>query len=143
MPAVPHSDETPLEAALARVGDRWALLVVDALLGGPRRFNDLSGSVAGIASNVLSQRLKHLERQGVVVAKAYSQRPPRFVYELTAAGQELAGALRLLGHWGSNGAEGGDPLRHGACGTAMEARWYCPTCSRPVDDDEAADLHFL
>jgi len=142
------TDETPLEAALSRVGDRWTLLVVDALLGGPRRFNELSSTMGGIASNVLSQRLKHLEHQGVLRARAYSLRPPRFRYELTAAGHDLAGALRLLGHWGARqtgpeAADAADPMRHAACGTAMEARWYCPTCSRSVDDDEAAELHFL
>lgn len=142
--------ETSLEAALSRVGDRWALLVVDALLGGPRRFSELSSTMGGIASNVLSQRLKHLEHQGVLRAQAYSLRPPRFRYELTAAGHDLAGALRLLGHWGARqsvaagaDATATDPVRHGACGTAMEARWYCPTCSRSVDDDEAGELHFL
>jgi DNA-binding HxlR family transcriptional regulator len=59
---------TPLGEAAARVGDRWSLLVVHALLGGPRRFNDLLADVPGLASNILSQRLRHLERQGVVVA---------------------------------------------------------------------------
>lgn len=133
---------SPLDAALFRVGDRWALLMVDALLAGPRRFNELSEAVPGIASNVLSQRLKHLEREGVVLATPYSRRPPRFAYELTAAGRELAGALSLLAQWGAGG-EGSDALTHAACGTAMEARWYCPTCDRPVPADEATDLHYL
>ena len=130
----------PLGEALARVGDRWSLLLVAALLDGPRRFNDLLEQVAGIAPNTLSQRLKHLERQGVVLATPYSQRPPRFAYELTASGRELAGALRLLAQWGGAGSEV-DALRHHACGTDLEARWYCPTCERVVDDDD--DLRYL
>lgn len=130
-----------LDAALARVGDRWSLLVVAVLLGGPRRFNDLLGEVGGIAPNVLSQRLKHLEHQGVVVASAYSRRPPRFAYDLTAAGHDLADALRVLARWGSQqgGADAGAPA-HDACGTALETRWYCPTCARSVDDDEGDGL---
>lgn len=131
----------PLEEALARVGDRWALLVVNALLGGPRRFNELQDAVGGIAPNVLSQRLKHLERERVVLARAYSARPPRFAYELTAAGRELAGALRLLEQWGST--HGGGELTHPACGTAMEARWYCPTCDRVVDDEEVDEPRYV
>lgn len=119
---------TPLQEAVARVGDRWTLLVVAALLDGPRRFNDLQAAVAGIAPNVLSQRLRQLEANGVVVATPYSERPPRFVYQLTAAGTELAGALRLLAQWGSGRADGAEPLRHQPCGTPLEARWYCPTC---------------
>jgi DNA-binding HxlR family transcriptional regulator len=128
-----------LEAALARVGDRWSLLIVQALLDGPRRFNELLADVPGLASNILSQRLRHLEAQAVVVAVPYSERPPRFTYELTAAGTELAGALRLLSHWGAQGAEG---PRHTACGTSLEARWHCPTCDRPVDDAEGEGLEY-
>ena len=85
---------SPLEEATARVGDRWTLLLVQALLDGPRRFNELLEALPGIAPNVLSQRLKHLERERVLVSQPYSRRPPRFAYELTSSGRELAGALR-------------------------------------------------
>jgi len=125
---------SPLVEAVERVGDRWALLLVNALLTGPRRFNDLQADLGGIAPNVLTQRLRHLERQGVVVATPYSQRPYRVVYELTAAGHELAGALRLLAQWGAGRSDDAEPLRHPTCGTALEARWWCPTCDRVVED---------
>jgi DNA-binding HxlR family transcriptional regulator len=136
------SPASPLEEAVARVGDRWTLLIVQALLPGSRRFNDLVEALPGIAPTVLSQRLKHLEREAVVVSQPYSRRPPRFAYELTASGRELAGALRLLAQWGAERSGEGDGLRHVACGTPLEARWYCPTCARPVDDDDAGDLRF-
>lgn len=132
---------SPLHAALTRVGDRWTLLVVDALLGGPLRFNELMEAVAGVSPNVLSARLKHLESERVIVARAYSERPLRFAYELTAAGSELGGALRLLAQWGA--AEGeGEPLRHGTCGTPVEARWWCPTCTVAVDEPEDEALGY-
>jgi DNA-binding HxlR family transcriptional regulator len=134
---------SPLEEALARVGDRWTLLVVDALLDGPRRFNELAELVRGIAPNILTQRLRHLEREALVVARAYSARPPRSVYELTEPGRELAGALRLLSEWGARGAEDAEPLRHAACGTPLQARWWCETCDRPVDDADAADVDYV
>lgn len=133
---------TALGEAVARVGDRWTLLVVNALMEGPRRFNDLLADVDGVASNILTQRLRHLEREGVLMATPYSRRPLRFVYELTASGRELAGALRLLAQWGA-GRGGADALRHAACGTAMEARWWCPTCALVVDDDHHDEIHFL
>jgi DNA-binding HxlR family transcriptional regulator len=136
------SAAAPLDEAVARVGDRWTLLIVQALLAGSRRFNDLLEALPGIAPNVLSQRLKHLEREAVVVSQPYSRRPPRFAYQLTASGRELAGALRLLAQWGAERSGEGDGLRHVACGTPLEARWYCPTCARPVDDDDAGDLRF-
>ncbi len=131
-----------LADALAAVGDRWTLLLVAALLDRPRRFGELREEVQGIAPNVLAQRLRQLERNALIVARPYSQRPPRFVYELSSAGQELAGALRLLAGWGARNAEGASAPRHAVCGTAMEARWWCPTCERPVGDGESEELHF-
>jgi DNA-binding HxlR family transcriptional regulator len=134
---------SPLEHALSRVGDRWTLLVIDALLDGPRRFNELSAEVAGIAPNILTQRVRHLEREGLVVARPYSERPRRFAYELSARGRELAGALRLLADWGAGQADDGELTRHAVCGTPLEARLYCPTCERAVDDREADDLYVI
>lgn len=125
---------TALTRALDRVGDRWSLLVVEALLGGPRRWSDLSEGIPGIAPNVLSDRLRRLEEHGVVTAEPYSERPLRHTYGLTSAGRDLAGALRLLTDWGARGEEGSGP-RHPACGTALEARWHCPTCDLTVRDD--------
>jgi DNA-binding HxlR family transcriptional regulator len=130
---------TPLADALERVGDRWTLLVVAALLDGPLRFNELQGQLEGIAPNVLSARLKALTEQALVVTQAYSERPPRFVYELSESGQELAGALRLLADWGAR-TGGGEPYRHEACGTALEARWWCPSCEQVVDDPADDEL---
>ena len=138
------SERSPsaLAAALESVGDRWTLLVVEALLDGPGRFGDLEQAVGGIAPNVLSQRLRRLEGERLVVAQPYSEHPPRFVYELTASGRELAGALRLLADWGARHREGAEPPRHSACGSPVEARWWCATCERPIDPDETAELHF-
>jgi hypothetical protein len=77
-----------------------------------------------------------------VVAQPYSERPPRHVYELSASGSELAGALRLLADWGARHGDGADGPRHQACGSSLEARWWCPTCEQVVGADEAAGVHF-
>ena len=136
------ADRSPLAEALDLVGDRWTLLIVAALLDGPRRFGDLQRELEGIAPNVLTSRLRQLEARRLVLAQPYSERPPRMVYELSADGRDLAGVLRQLADWGARQGEGAQPPRHAACGTPMEARWYCPTCERPVEDDEAEELHF-
>jgi len=142
-PADPgESVRSALADALARVGDRWSLLVIAALLDGPKRFGELQRDVPGIAPNVLTQRLRALERDAVVVARPYSQRPPRFVYELSAAGHELTGVLRLLAGWGARNAGTDHEIRHAVCGTQMEVRWWCPTCEQPVEEHDAEDLHF-
>ena len=136
---------TPLDAALARVGDRWSLLVVESLLEGPRRFTDLTASVTGIAPNILTDRLRRLEREGVISSRQYQVRPARHEYALTEDGRELAGVLRLLAAWGatSGGAAGrSEGMRHLDCGSLLEARWYCPTCSRTIDDEDASNLSY-
>jgi DNA-binding HxlR family transcriptional regulator len=128
-----------LDAAMARVGDRWTLLVVDALLDGPRRFGELEAAIPGLATNVLSARLRRLEREGLVVGVPYSERPLRLEYHVTESGRELAGALRLLTRWGARDLDGEDAgPHHSTCGTTLEARWYCPTCERVTDrtDDD-------
>ncbi len=134
---------SPLAAAVNRIGDRWSLLVIDALMDGPRRFNDLSRLVEGIAPNILTDRLRRLERVGVVASDRYSDRPVRLEYRLVGEGQELAGVLRLLAAWGGAEHGGEEGLHHAACGTTVEARWYCPTCARMIDDEEGSDLRYF
>jgi DNA-binding HxlR family transcriptional regulator len=128
-------DVSPLAAALDAVGDRWTLLVIEALLDGPRRFGDLQAAVPGIAPNILTTRLRQLGAQALVVATPYSERPLRVVYELSAAARDLAAPLRLLADWGARhrDAEG---MRHAACGTPLEALLWCPTCETPVEGDQ-------
>ena len=118
--------------------------MVEALLGGPQRFNDLPGQIPGIAPNILSERLNRLERDGLLIARPYSERPPRAAYQLTAEGTELAGALRLLAHWGARHADPAEAPRHPACGTLLQARWYCPTCDHLVDHEPRdAEVSYL
>ena len=130
---------TPLAAALDRIGDRWSPQIVAALLVEPLRYGELQAGVAGIAPNILADRLRRLEADGLLTSSAYAERPPRFEYRLTAEGRALAGALRLLADWGAQHGGGAksdhEILRHEACGTALEARWYCPTCGDVVDID--------
>ena len=140
-----HDTTGALSSALHRVGDRWTLLVVAALLDGPRRFGELEAAVPGVATNVLTARLRDLERDGLVVAAPYSRRPLRVEYRLTGLGTELAGALRLLAAWGAAagvvtgsrpGPSESEAPRHAACGTALEVRWWCPTCQQVAEDDD-------
>jgi DNA-binding HxlR family transcriptional regulator len=147
VPEAPAADA--LAEAAERIGDRWSLLVVAALLSGPRRFGDLLTDLDGIAPNILSNRLARLEAEGLVVGEPYTRRPVRHAYRLTAAGADLAGALRMLAQWAAShragrhgGGEPGLPT-HGACGTALEARWFCPTCGEVVDDVASADVSWI
>jgi DNA-binding HxlR family transcriptional regulator len=148
MPTSKPMTDDPLAEAVAQIGDRWSLLVVDALLQGPRRFGELLDQVDGLAPNILSKRLKQLEADRLVVGEPYSQRPLRHAYRLTASGEELAGVLRLLAQWAAarqgaapgSGEAGLAGLAHQTCGTILEAQWFCPTCGEVVDADQASDL---
>ena len=136
------SDASPLSDALDTIGDRWTLLIVATLLEGARRFGQLQDDLGGIAPNVLSSRLRKLEDEGLVVAEQYCERPPRFVYELTESGRELAAPLRMLAHWGARRRGGSEQPAHASCGTPLEATWYCPACQEPVADEDAGELEY-
>ena len=133
----------PLNRALERIGDRWSLLIIDALQGAPLRFSDLADRVTGIAPNILSSRLSRLEEEGVILSRPYSQKPLRHAYELTGAGRDLAGVLRLLAHWGDRQSDEGEAIRHVLCGTPLEAHWYCASCDRMVDQGAETEIRLV
>jgi DNA-binding HxlR family transcriptional regulator len=128
------STAAALTSALERIGDRWTLLTVAALLDGPRRFGELAEAIDGISTNVLTSRLRALERLGLVVASPYSDRPPRYEYQLADSGRQLADAIRLLSAWGADAGPNPSGLIHAACATGLEVRYYCPTCDEVVTD---------
>jgi len=87
--------------ALDVIGERWAVLVIRELVFGPKRFTDLRHGLPGIATNVLSQRLRQLERDGVVARRRLPPPAASQVYELTEYGQELVPIMLALGRWGA------------------------------------------
>jgi len=107
-----------LAKALDRVGDRWSLLIVRELLLGPARFSDLRDALPGIATNLLTERLRALEGEGIV-RRAPLGRPVRaVVYELTEVGHGLEDAVSALVRWGGRWMTGGP-----APGEALQPRW--------------------
>lgn len=82
------------------VGDRWTLLVIRDLLSGSKRYGDLLASGEHIPTNILAERLKRLEHEGLLERVPYSEHPPRFEYRLTAAGRGLGRAVDALASWG-------------------------------------------
>jgi DNA-binding HxlR family transcriptional regulator len=84
---------------LARVGDKWSVLVVTRLGAGPRRFNELRRSIGGISQRMLTLTLRGLERDGLVTRTVFPTIPPRVDYELTALGRDLLVPVSALGEW--------------------------------------------
>lgn len=117
----------PLGAALDIVGDRWSLLVVRDLLRGRTRFSDLRESVVGIAPNILSERLRRLERHGLLERRRYRENPPRDEYFLTRRGHGLGAAVGALLIWGE-GAPHELSLIDQRCGHEVALEYRCPEC---------------
>jgi DNA-binding HxlR family transcriptional regulator len=84
---------------LARVGDKWTVLVVGVLGDGPRRFNEIRRSLGSISQRMLTLTLRGLERDGLVTRTAYATIPPRVDYELTRLGRSLLEPVNGLGRW--------------------------------------------
>lgn len=130
-------DIASLDGAVSRIGDRWSLRIVGALLEGERTFSELSREVEGIAPNILTSRLRSLTQDAVVTAMPYQRRPVRMRYALTDVGTRLAVAVGALAEWGAWREGREEPVTHAACGSPVRARPWCPTCERPVEPDEA------
>ncbi|MFE2374256.1 winged helix-turn-helix transcriptional regulator [Streptomyces sp. NPDC059398] len=88
-----------IREVLDRIGDKWTVLVVSTLSAGPLRYSDLQASVPGISQRMLTQTLKHLERDGLITRTAYAEVPPRVEYELTDLGWSLLEAVTALAGW--------------------------------------------
>jgi DNA-binding HxlR family transcriptional regulator len=96
-----YNDPCGVARALDLVGERWALLIVRELLLGPKRFTDLRAGLPGIGPDVLSQRLRELERAGVLHRRKLAPPAGSRVYELTDWGRDLEPVVLGLGRWGS------------------------------------------
>ena len=96
----PHRSTCPVACALDIVGDRWTLLVVRDLLRGKTRYSDFLASAEHIPTNILADRLKRLEREGLLSTVTYSEHPRRLEYHLTDEGRDLARAVSALANWG-------------------------------------------
>jgi DNA-binding HxlR family transcriptional regulator/putative sterol carrier protein len=90
----------PVARALDMVGERWTLLVIRELLGGPRRFRDLMDGLPGIGTNLLTDRLSSLREGGLIEKRVLPPPAGSTVYELTERGRNLAPVLSALGKWG-------------------------------------------
>jgi DNA-binding HxlR family transcriptional regulator len=96
-----YAQYCPVAHALELVGERWALLVVRELLGGPKRYTDLAAGLPGIGTNILAGRLRDLEEAGVVQKRRLPPPAAASVYELTPYGEQLREPLYALGRWGA------------------------------------------
>lgn len=86
-------------AAIELIGKRWTGAIVCALTERPMRFGELAKAIPGLSDRLLSQRLRELERQGLVQREVEAGTPVRVIYSLTAVGDELGPSIRELKSW--------------------------------------------
>lgn len=95
-----HSSECPkVSQVLARIGDKWSVLIIMMLSRGTRRFSDLKRDVEGISQRMLTMCLRGLERDGLIKRTVYPVVPPKVEYELTDLGRSLREPVMALGNW--------------------------------------------
>jgi DNA-binding HxlR family transcriptional regulator len=132
-----------LARGLELIGDWWTPLIIRDLAFGIDRFDGLVDDL-GISRNLLTTRLAHLIRHGIVARSRYSDHPPRDRYVLTEAGRDLMPVLMALTAWGDRWAtpEDGPPLlfRHRHCGQEFTPVVACDGCGEAVD---AAAVDFV
>jgi DNA-binding HxlR family transcriptional regulator len=120
-----------LARGLDLIGDWWSPLIIRDLYLGVARFDELVEDL-GISRNLLTRRLRSLARNGVVEKKAYQQRPARYEYCLTKAGQDLVPAILALTAWGDRWArpKEGSPILfvHTDCGQQFQPQVTCSAC---------------
>jgi DNA-binding HxlR family transcriptional regulator len=96
-----HDEECSVACTAEIIGSKWTAVLVHDLSEGPRRFSDLERALPGISPRTLSERLRSLEEEGIILRQSYAESPPRVEYELTPKGQALLPiieAMRRFGH---------------------------------------------
>lgn len=125
-----YASDCPTRQVLDRIADKWTVLILGLLGGGPMRFNRLRREIEGISQKMLSQTLKSLERDGLVSRKAYATVPVTVEYTITPLGTTLADTLVPLRLWAESHVE-----------RMLKARAaYDAGDGRASDDDRLTDV---
>lgn len=90
----------PVETTLLLIGEKWKVLILRDLIDGTKRFGELKKSLGSISQKVLTQQLRAMEEDGLVIRKAYAEIPPRVEYSLTEMGLSLKPILDSMWNWG-------------------------------------------
>lgn len=98
-PDIPYRSQCPLATALDLIGDKWSLLIVRDMCLSKSKYGEFQQSPEGIPSNILANRLRQLEENGIIEKLAYQQRPVRYAYFLSSKGADLLPVLQQLALW--------------------------------------------
>jgi DNA-binding HxlR family transcriptional regulator len=97
-----HIDETvcPIARTAEIIGGKWTLLIIRDLASGVKRFNQLERSLHGISPKTLSERLRSLEEEGMIIRQTFAEVPPRVEYSLTTKGRDLSIVIESMRSYG-------------------------------------------
>ena len=93
--------ECPVATTVSLIGSKWKLLIMRNLLARPWRFNELQKSIDGISQKALTEALRSMVDDGIVIRKAYPEVPPRVEYSLTELGESMRPIIKAMENWGS------------------------------------------
>ena len=93
--------ECPVATTVSLIGSKWKLLIMRNLLARPWRFNELQKSINGISQKALTEALRSMVDDGIVIRKAYPEVPPRVEYSLTELGESMRPIIKAMENWGS------------------------------------------
>lgn len=119
------------------IGDKWTLLILRELFNGHYTYNKLLTNLVGIPSNLLANRLKSLEEDGIIMPVLYQTHPPRYKYVLTEGGRDLEDVLNSITIWGEKHLKKCyKELVHSSCQGRVQLQYYCPHCEKTLDKKE-------
>ena len=93
--------ECPVATTVSLIGSKWKLLIMRNLLARPWRFNELQKSIDGISQKALTEALRSMEADGIVIRKAYPEVPPRVEYSLRELGESMRPIIKAMENWGT------------------------------------------
>lgn len=93
---------TNFHSAIEFIGKRWMGAVIYSLLQGPKRYNEIISSIPGISDRLLTERLRDLENEGLIIKKIIANSPKKVEYELTPAGKDLEEVILVIMKWVQN-----------------------------------------
>jgi len=133
----PYNFPCNIAQTLNIIGDKWTLLILHQLMIGHDTYKEIQENLEGIASNLLSDRLKCLETDGLISSFLYQAHPPRYRYVLTKSGEDLGDVFNSIILWGErNLKKCYKQLVHTDCGGRIEQQYYCSHCAKVIDKTE-------
>ena len=94
--------ECPVATTVSLIGSKWKLLIMRNLLARPWRFNELQKSLDGVSQKVLTDSLRSMEADGIIVRTVYPEVPPRVEYSLSELGESMRPIIKSMEEWGSD-----------------------------------------